>query len=183
MHLWENSTFDFCNKVQQVCLYLPCCYKGNIFRKCCSYIIFIYILRNSKSYENVLTPGGMPKADEIGACGALASWKWWKEVFAVLHDSKHLLWQLFSYSAYEKKDKYLIDFTFELVSGGYYIHWEVRRECVKSGVSWSDQEGWNVCNNYICHLPYLRNSIVYDHDFWCTCIKWWYLPAFFSFFI
>ena len=29
-------------------------------------------------------------------------------------------------------------------------------------------------NNYICHVPYLRNSIAYDHDFWYTCVKWWY---------
>ena len=30
-------------------------------------------------------------------------------------------------------------------------------------------------NNYICHAPYLRNSIAYDHDFWYTCVKSWYL--------
>ena len=68
-------------------------------------------------------------------------------MFSVLHDSKQLLWQLFYHSAYEKKNKYSIDFTFELVSGGYYIHQEVERECVKSWVSRSDQEGWNVCND------------------------------------
>ena len=34
---------------------------------------------------------------------------------------------------------------------------------------------------YICHTPYLRKSKAYDHDFWCTCVKWWYLQAFFSF--
>ena len=33
-------------------------------------------------------------------------------------------------------------------------------------------------NNYICHVPYLRNSMAYDHDFWYTCVKW-YLQAFF----
>ena len=44
-----------------------------------------------------------------------------------------------SFSIGEKKDKYLIDFTFKLVSGGYYIHREVGRECVKSGVSWYSQ--------------------------------------------
>ena len=33
--------------------------------------------------------------------------------------------------------------------------------------------------NYICHAPYLRNNIAYDHDFWYTCVKWWYLQAFF----
>ena len=26
-------------------------------------------------------------------------------------------------------------------------------------------------NNYICHVPYLRNSIAFDHDFWYTCVK------------
>ena len=37
-------------------------------------------------------------------------------------------------------------------------------------------------NNYICHTPCFRNSIAYDHDFWYTCIKWWYLQVFFQFF-
>ena len=37
-------------------------------------------------------------------------------------------------------------------------------------------------NNYICHTTYVRNSIAYDHDFWCNCVKWWYLQALFSFF-
>ena len=36
--------------------------------------------------------------------------------------------------------------------------------------------------NYIRHVPYLRNSVAYDHDFWYTWVKWWYLQAFFSFF-
>ena len=65
-------------------------------------------------------------------------------MFSILHDSKQLLWWLFFYWTYEKKGKYLMDLTFELVTGGYDIHEEVRRECVKSGVSGSDQEGWNV---------------------------------------
>ena len=34
-------------------------------------------------------------------------------------------------------------------------------------------------NNYIRHMPYLRNSIAYDHGFWYTCVKWWYLQVFF----
>ena len=34
-------------------------------------------------------------------------------------------------------------------------------------------------NNYICHVLYLRNSVAYDHDFWFTCVKWWYLQVFF----
>ena len=37
-------------------------------------------------------------------------------------------------------------------------------------------------NNYISHVLYLKNSTAYDHDFWYTCVKWWYLQAFFSFF-
>ena len=28
----------------------------------------------------------------------------------------------------------------------------------------------------ICHTPYLRNPLSSDHDFWHTCVKWWY-PA------
>ena len=35
-------------------------------------------------------------------------------------------------------------------------------------------------NNYICHAPYLRNSVAYDHDFWYISVKWWYLQALFS---
>ena len=31
-------------------------------------------------------------------------------------------------------------------------------------------------------MPYLRNSIAYDYDFWYTCVKWWYLHGFFSVF-
>ena len=38
-------------------------------------------------------------------------------------------------------------------------------------------------NNYICYVPYLRNSIAYDHDFCYTCVKWEYLQAFFFFFL
>ena len=36
--------------------------------------------------------------------------------------------------------------------------------------------------NYIHHVPYLRNSKAYDHDFWHTFVKWWYLQDFFKFF-
>ena len=36
-------------------------------------------------------------------------------------------------------------------------------------------------NNYIHHMPYLRNSVAY-HDVWYTFVKWWYLQVFFSFF-
>ena len=33
-------------------------------------------------------------------------------------------------------------------------------------------------NNYLCHVPCIRNSVAYDHDFWYTCVKCRYLPAF-----
>ena len=29
--------------------------------------------------------------------------------------------------------------------------------------------------------PYLRNHTSYDCDFWCTCVKWWYLQQIFHF--
>ena len=37
-------------------------------------------------------------------------------------------------------------------------------------------------NNYIHNMLYISNSIAYDHDFWYTCVKWYYLKVFFSFF-
>ena len=33
-----------------------------------------------------------------------------------------------------------------------------------------------------CHVPCLSNSVVYDHGFWYTCVKWRYLQAFVYFF-
>ena len=33
-------------------------------------------------------------------------------------------------------------------------------------------------NNYICHAPYFRNSIAYDHDFWYTCVKWYHIISY-----
>ena len=44
------------------------------------------------------------------------------------------------------------------------------------GKQWPEMKN----NNYIHHVPYLRNSIAYDHDFWYNCVKWWYLQVFFS---
>ena len=38
-------------------------------------------------------------------------------------------------------------------------------------------------NIYIHHMPYLRDSIAYDHDFWYSYVKWWYLQAFFEIFV
>ena len=37
-------------------------------------------------------------------------------------------------------------------------------------------------NNYTCRMPYLRNSIAYDHDFWYTFVELWYLHALFFIF-
>ena len=37
----------------------------------------------------------------------------------------------------------------------------------------------NENNNYSHHMPYLRNSIAYGHDFWYTFGLWWYLQVFF----
>ena len=49
--------------------------------------------------------------------------------------------------------------------------------------------GWKVknlpkikYNSYNRHAPYPKNSIAYDHEFWYTCVKWWYLQVFFFFF-
>ena len=41
----------------------------------------------------------------------------------------------------------------------------------------------NENNNYIRLEPHLWNSIADDHDFWYTCVRWWYLQGFFSFLI
>ena len=35
---------------------------------------------------------------------------------------------------------------------------------------------------YIRHAPYFWNRTSCDHYFWYTCVKWWYLQAFFHFF-
>ena len=32
-----------------------------------------------------------------------------------------------------------------------------------------------------CHPPYLRNRTSSNHNFWHTCVKWWFLQVFFSF--
>ena len=37
-------------------------------------------------------------------------------------------------------------------------------------------------NNYICHVSYLMNRKACDHDFWYTCVKWWYVQEFFLIF-
>ena len=33
----------------------------------------------------------------------------------------------------------------------------------------------------ICRTPYLRSRTSSNHDFWYTCVKWWYLQVFFLF--
>ena len=65
--------------------------------------------------------------------------------------------------------------------GGFYIFlflisifWAVRE--IKG------EKRPKIKNNYICHASYIKNSIAYDHDFWYTCVKWWYLQVIFHFF-
>ena len=38
-------------------------------------------------------------------------------------------------------------------------------------------------NIYIRQVPYLRKNIAYDHDFWYTCVKCWYVQVFFYIFV
>ena len=40
---------------------------------------------------------------------------------------------------------------------------------------------WKIkITSVLCHIS--RTILAYDHDFWYTCVKWWYLQAFFSVF-
>ena len=48
----------------------------------------------------------------------------------------------------------------------------------KKGKKWPKMKS----NTYIRYTPDLRNCIAYDHDFWHTCVKWWYLQTFVSVF-
>ena len=41
---------------------------------------------------------------------------------------------------------------------------------------------WPKMTKKNCLTPYLRNCTSYDCGFWYTCVKWWYLQQFFSFF-
>ena len=34
----------------------------------------------------------------------------------------------------------------------------------------------------VCRVPYLRYHTSSNHHLWYTCVKWWYLQAFFPFF-
>ena len=38
----------------------------------------------------------------------------------------------------------------------------------------------SVCPS-ICHTPHLRNHMSFDHTFWCTYVKCWYLLSFYFF--
>ena len=57
-------------------------------------------------------------------------------------------------------------------------HRQVFFQFFKNFVFWGSQ-GDKIAKNcrkwkiiiYIHHMPYLRNSIAYDHDLWCTCVK------------
>ena len=45
----------------------------------------------------------------------------------------------------------------------------------------------SICNFFlppVYRAPYFRNRTAFDHYFWYTCVKWWYLQAFvFCFFL
>ena len=58
--------------------------------------------------------------------------------------------------------------------------WFVRTAHLSPGVK--GQKIAQIEKNYICHVPCLRKSIAYNHNFCCNSVKWWYLQAFFSFF-
>ena len=48
------------------------------------------------------------------------------------------------------------------------------RKRVKNGLKWQ--------KFFVCLTPCLRNHTSYDCDFWCTCVKWWYLQEIFFIF-
>ena len=63
---------------------------------------------------------------------------------------------------------FIVDFCKMMISPGFFFHFF---EVLK-----------NENHNYICHMPYLRNTTAYNQDFWYTCVKWWYLRGSLSFF-
>ena len=44
-------------------------------------------------------------------------------------------------------------------------------QALRGGAVKGQKIAQNEKNNYICHAPYLRNSIAYDHEFSYTCVK------------
>ena len=43
----------------------------------------------------------------------------------------------------------------------------------------------SICPSFclsVCCTLYFRNRTLFDYYFWYTCVKWWYLRVFFSFF-
>ena len=61
--------------------------------------------------------------------------------------------------------------------GVFFIFWKFLFLGLLGGKRAKNSPKWK--NNYVCHMPHLRKSIAYDHDFWYTVVKWWYLQAFF----
>ena len=47
---------------------------------------------------------------------------------------------------------------------------------------WKGKKWPKITKHFVCLTSYLRNHISYDYDLWYTCVKWWYLQHFFSFF-
>ena len=56
----------------------------------------------------------------------------------------------------------------------FWFSWLLRG---KNSKTWS-----KMTKNYVCLTSYLGNCTSYNCGFWYTCIKWWYLQHFFSFF-
>ena len=65
--------------------------------------------------------------------------------------------------------------------GAFFIFFDILIFQAVSG--WKGKKWIKMKNkSYAQHTTYLRNSKAYDHDFWYTFVKWWYLQVFFSFF-
>ena len=56
-----------------------------------------------------------------------------------------------------------------------FVFWSVR-----GGKRAKNSPKWKISiMSVTCHIT--KNSLAYDHDFWYTFVKWWYLQAFFFF--
>ena len=49
-------------------------------------------------------------------------------------------------------------------------------------ISWGEVKRQKMDQNYKNFCLYLRSCTSHVCDFWCTCVKWWYLQQVFSFF-
>ena len=64
-----------------------------------------------------------------------------------------------------------------IISPFFFLHFfQMLIFGVNSGVK--GQKRPKMTKNYICHTPYFRKHISYDHDFWYTNVKWWHFQNF-----